>query len=1006
MKNLNKVFAMLLVVAMMMTSVVFADFSDVADDAAYAEAVNVGVALGLFTGYEDGTFQPEGNITRAEFAAMVVRALNQENQAKSAATASAVFPDVAADHWANGYINVASKRGIVNGYEDGTFRPENNVTFEEAVKMLVVAIGHEPDVGAAGYPLGYLSVADDYDITDDAMGVVGEAATRGLVAQLLLNTMDTPLMEQVGYGAWVNYQVNDGYNGTARETLLSKNHGVAKLKVVVESTSLLTESGANDEEYVTVTVDDAFDSKYEADLLDATRIYAGETNISELVGKKAIVYASYDPKTKDLVAVYVKADTTKTYEVTVSSADRDSVKCPSCDEDGHTDHDNENFKFYYYKTATDKKASFIDVSKDAKVYFNGVLKETANANAIIAELVKYYGEATFQITADNSKIYDTVFITNYKTLVVESVSAKRFRVSSKNAAGSITYYKEDGSVDATLVDATGAEMAWEDLKENDIISVVESGDSKKVIKAELLTATVAGKVTGVSQDSSEYVIAGETYAVDGINVDPGDIALGDEGTFYLDAMGNICYYDTTAELNTNYAVVVDVGTESKNLEKRTFVKMFTYDGQFGTMATASKVTLDGIANIPSKELAAVEVDDPDTVEEESDDIIIAATKTAADSEKLVAKYGDANYLFDDTNYDATDYRNGIIVPEVGEADDVAEFYAVKEIEAGDIITFKANAAGEITEIARANDAFAGAITAANKGIFSLFAADVDLKYNEKSETLSSEDFAAKLSITDKTVIMVANLEGSFSGISAKEEEDFTLFSAANIADEQKLDNAYIYNVNEDKEVGFIFVTTETDPVDAGAIMALVTGTRSASDDEGNQIWNLKVLQDGLEKDGDDALVTAADENFGLVASYAIVPVYNAAGEVRNVKKLAYFDQDNEAVVWGADVVNPEDADVDPVTDDIYYYYGTLEDRSKKNFEISDGSDKTFFSVSGDTNVYVYNNKVNSKYACSIESFDIVEFEDGQAYCNGDSVDVKVVAREVEGEIIDLIIYIY
>lgn len=979
MKNLNKVFAMLLVVAMMMTSVVFADFSDVADDAAYAEAVNVGVALGLFTGYEDGTFQPEGNITRAEFAAMVVRALNQENQAKSAATASAVFPDVAADHWANGYINVASKRGIVNGYEDGTFRPENNVTFEEAVKMLVVAIGHEPEVGAAGYPLGYLSVADDYDITDDAMGVVGEAATRGLVAQLLLNSMDTPLMDKTGYGAFLDYEVYDGYGETDRETLLSKNHGVVKLKVTVNTSSLLTDSSANDEEYVTVDVLDSYDSKYEDDLDAADRIYAGETNISELVGKKAIVYASYDPKTEDLVAVYVKADTTKTYEVTVSSADRDEVKCSdaACGTDGHS-HTDTDIKFYYYKTATDKKASYIDVSKDAKVYFNGVLKETANANAIIAELVKYYGEATFQITADGSDIYDTVFITNYETLVVESVSAKRFRVSSKNAAGSITYYNEEGTIDATLVDAEGVEMAWEDLKENDIISVVKSVGAKTVYKAQLLTATVAGKVTGVSQDSSEYVIAGETYAVDGKNVDAGDIALGDEGTFYLDVMGNICHVDTTADLNTNYAVVVAAKT-TNDLDEVTSLKLFTFDGQYGWMKTTAKVKLDGIANIPSKEL----VDDA---------YELPAAKTATETEKLVAKYGDDKYLMDEDDDPSAD------------DDDDDEIIAVNEVAAGNIITFKANAAGEITEIARANDAFEETITADNKGIFSLFAADVDLKYNEKSETLSSEDFAAKLSITDKTVIMVANLEGSFSGIDAKEEEDFTLFSAANIADEQEFKNAYIYNVNEDKEVGFIFVTTETEAVDAGAIMALVTGTGTASDDEGNTVWNIKVLQDGLEKDGDDALVTAADENFGLAASYAIVPKYNAAGEVKDVDTLAYFA--DGAVAWGADVVNPEDADVDPVTDDIYYYYGTLEDRSKKNFEISDGSDKTFFSVSGDTNVYVYNNKVNSKYACSIESFDIVEFEDGQAYCNDDAVDVKVVAREVEGEIIDLIIYIY
>ena len=59
-------------------------FSDVDDSAAYAEAIEAGVALKMFTGYEDGTFKPEGDITRAEFAAIVVRMLGQEAQADGA----------------------------------------------------------------------------------------------------------------------------------------------------------------------------------------------------------------------------------------------------------------------------------------------------------------------------------------------------------------------------------------------------------------------------------------------------------------------------------------------------------------------------------------------------------------------------------------------------------------------------------------------------------------------------------------------------------------------------------------------------------------------------------------------------------------------------------------------------------------------------------------------------------------------------------------------------------
>ena len=977
MKNLNKVFAMLLVVAMMMTSVVFADFSDVADDAAYAEAVNVGVALGLFTGYEDGTFQPEGNITRAEFAAMVVRALNQENQAKSAATAITAFPDVAADHWANGYINIASKKGIINGYEDGTFRPENNVTFEEAVKMLVVAIGHEPEVGAAGYPVGYLTVADDYDITDDAMGVVGEAATRGLVSQLLLNAMDTPLMEQVGYGAWLDYQVNDGYNDTARETLLSENHGIVKLRVTVKTSSLLEGTNANDEEYVTVDILNTYGSKYtESEFEDAFgalqtgyTILSGETDIAELVGKNAIVYAYYNPKSQDEpVAVYATVDTTKTYELTISTADIASVVCDSCPGTNPHTHDDDAFTVNYYKTATDKKATPITINEDATLYINGVLTETANADAIIDELVDAYGTITFQkLDRTIAEDYDTIFITNYETYVVESVSGTRYKVYSKNN-GNFTYYDEDGDVVATLVDATGAEMAWEDLKENDIISVVESVGAKTVIKAELLTATVGGRVTGVSSDETEYVIAGETYAVDGINVDPGDIALGDEGTFFLDAMGNICYYDTTAELNTNYAVIVKVGTNGSTLDEKTAIKVFTYDGQFGTLNTAAKVKLDGIANIISKDL----------------DTNNSVTFDAETSAKYFEKYGRDNY--------------NITENDPGEEDDVIA--SVKALADGDIITFKTNAAGEITEITRA---FEVSSTNGNEGKFTKFNGEVNLTYNEKSESFTGA--ASKLYVTDKTVIIVANLAGTIdSTIESKTEDDFSLFSVANIVDEQKLNNAHVYNVNEDKEVGFIFVTTETEAVDAAAIMALVTGKGTASDDEGNEIWNIKVLQDGLVKDGvdEDALVTDGSSDFDIVAYDTIVPKYNAAGEVKAADRLAWLSGSDVAFddVKFQTVKNDTDSKVN-------YYYGAVSNIDRKEFTVNGTySEGTSFIVDNATNVYVYNCLVNSKYAASIDSYDVVEFDElGQAYYGTTEVSVKVVAREFDEELIDLVIYI-
>lgn len=94
------------------------------------------IGRGIIAGYKDGTFKPESYVTRAEFAKLVVLAINIP---VSDATSSS-FSDVAADHWALRYIEAAKNGGIINGYAGGTFRPENKVTRAEIAKMVLAAI--------------------------------------------------------------------------------------------------------------------------------------------------------------------------------------------------------------------------------------------------------------------------------------------------------------------------------------------------------------------------------------------------------------------------------------------------------------------------------------------------------------------------------------------------------------------------------------------------------------------------------------------------------------------------------------------------------------------------------------------------------------------------------------------------------------------------------------------------------------------------------------------------
>ncbi len=105
-------------------------FPDVAADAWYHEAVVTLAAKGIITGYEDGTFQPEQPITRSEFAAIAARF------AKASTDKDPAFPDVPADAWYRGAVQTAVSYGWINGYEDGTFRPEQPIGRAETAAII------------------------------------------------------------------------------------------------------------------------------------------------------------------------------------------------------------------------------------------------------------------------------------------------------------------------------------------------------------------------------------------------------------------------------------------------------------------------------------------------------------------------------------------------------------------------------------------------------------------------------------------------------------------------------------------------------------------------------------------------------------------------------------------------------------------------------------------------------------------------------------------------------
>ena len=147
---------------------------------------------GVVTGYSDGTYRPNENVTRAQFAKMIVGAMDWP----MVTPASASFGDVAPDHWAYGFIETAAAHGIISGYSDGTFRPQASVTRAQVAKMIVTARDWATDIPASGYTdvhptdwyntyVGAMSQAEVISGYSDGTFRPNAPATRAQIAKIL-----------------------------------------------------------------------------------------------------------------------------------------------------------------------------------------------------------------------------------------------------------------------------------------------------------------------------------------------------------------------------------------------------------------------------------------------------------------------------------------------------------------------------------------------------------------------------------------------------------------------------------------------------------------------------------------------------------------------------------------------------------------------------------------------------------------------------------------------------
>lgn len=565
-KNLKKVISSVAALTMVASSVAaFAvDFPDVESTASYAQAVQELSALDVISGYDDGTFGPDKLVTRAEITKMIVDALAERSSAE-ASTESTKFADVSADHWAKGYINQGVADGFIAGMSDTEFDPDANVTYVQAQKMLVSAIGYETFAQAqGGWPTGYKTYAASLDITKGISGIKDSTElTRAQVAQMIDNAMDTPLCVIASWKPeWngtktPNLEIRDGKEGRAYETLFTEKHDAYKVYGRVTETS---KTGSVDNDKVTFQVEKADnfdDEEVKADSPVSEDMYIGDSKADNYLRtySQALIQKNDD----DEFTILSIAAAAANKSVTVASEDFDENK--STDE-----------ALYFFPAGTTKGSTKyqLDTTNGVTIYINGV-----ESSKSIAELRDYLDKnETASVTlqketeigsTSTSAKYNTIMVSSYVTAIVDEVIDKtnetsvNFDTYSSGIQAKMTVNKDDDNYTYSFK-LDGKEIEAKDLQQNDVLNIAydttgsfrESSFYDVIVTRNVVDGV---KCTSRNDTKGEYTIGGTKYkAAEGMDI---DVETSTEYSLYLDHFGRIAKADENS-VSKNYGVLKNI----------------------------------------------------------------------------------------------------------------------------------------------------------------------------------------------------------------------------------------------------------------------------------------------------------------------------------------------------------------------------------------------------------------------------------------------------------------
>ena len=514
---MKKLLAMVLALVMTLSLAVSASAvkADEKINEDYAEAVAVLNGMGVFKGYEDGSFKPENNITRAEVATIIYRIYTGDvakNDKSGLYATYNKFSDMAGAGWAAGYIGYCSNAELVKGYPNGTFQPSGNITGYEVLAMILRAVGYDKngEFTGADWALNVAKYAEQLHILDNVAKTtnLGAPATRELVAEILFRAINVPM---VTYTAAFGYQ-NVGLNGDKDGKLFQNNVTLGKKNFELKK-------------------DDKTADKF---------------------GRPTITWTYKTGDEETVIAVKPLATFTEP-----------AKNCEVYDESGLA----KNTKLDVYTNSEKKDGTYViaDNKEDSKQAMQGRLTEVykdrlVNVDTYLAEITKTVAEKT------DAKGH----VTKAYVLVDKDV-----------------YGYEGKTLDNKFV--TKDEYKVDDL----VLITVADGEIQSMVKAENKGAVLTGVLGNRKTiDDIQKVTALDKEDVK-INhtakYQPKELTLGKTYTFYFDTYGNVIGAE---ELASNYAVLDTLYTDTVKGVDTAFGDLYFFDGESKTDATINEVVGD------------------------------------------------------------------------------------------------------------------------------------------------------------------------------------------------------------------------------------------------------------------------------------------------------------------------------------------------------------------------------------------------------------------------------